>query len=96
MTSAIRETMRFILNGWVTELAFQLNVSQNELLDRGISATAFSGGSLEIVFPDGSRSSFEFAFYLDSFERDAIAVFTEHCGYHIYPRYGLEIKTIER
>ena len=96
MTSAIRETMRFILNGWVTELAFHLTVSQNELLDRGISATAFPRGSLEIVFPDGSRSSFEFAFYLDSLERNAIAVFTEHCGYHVYPRYGLAIKTTER
>ena len=96
MMSASGETMRLILSGWATELAAHLHVSEDELFDRGISATAFPRDSLEFAFPDGSRASFEFAFYLDSLEKNAVAVFTEHCGYHVYPRYGLEIKTTER
>ena len=96
MNSATRETIRFIVSSWVSELAIHLNVSENELLDRGISGAAFPRNSLEATFPDGSRFSFKYAFYLDSLERNAIAVFTEHCGYHVYPRYGLEIKTTKR
>jgi hypothetical protein len=41
-------------------------------------------GSVKIRFPDGSFVLFENAFYAIDESRDELAVFTEHCGYHVF------------
>lgn len=45
-------------------------------------------------FEDGSSALFKHAFCLKDEERDEIAVFTEHCGYHIFPLIGTEIDSL--
>ena len=47
---------------------------------------------LKLVFEDGSNSFFKDAFYLVDAGSKEVAVFTEHCGYHIFP---FCIETIE-
>ena len=42
-------------------------------------------GCVKIRFLDGSHALFEYAFYAVDEKRQELAVFTEHCGYHIFP-----------
>ncbi|MCP4350641.1 MAG: hypothetical protein GY795_34670 [Desulfobacterales bacterium] len=44
-------------------------------------------GFVKIRFPDGSLVLFEYAFYAINEEKKELAVFTEHCGYHVFPLF---------
>ena len=62
----------------------------------GLSATDFSSKqTLKINFRDGSFAFFRYAFYLLDRELKEVAVFTEHCGYHIYPLDGTHLELLE-
>jgi len=50
---------------------------------------------VNILFPDGSRACFHYAFFIKAPELNEIGVFTEHCGYHIFPLVDLEIEEAE-
>jgi hypothetical protein len=81
-----------IVAEWVEELSAKLNRSKDELLAKGLSATDFSSNSeLAIEFPDGSSANFRYAFFVESKAKNKVAVFTEHCGYFVFPRYDLKI-----
>jgi hypothetical protein len=51
--------------------------------------------SLKINFEDGSYAFFGSAFYLLDRELNEAAVFTEHCGYHIFPLLGTNLELFE-
>ena len=51
--------------------------------------------SLKIVFPDGSFAFFADAFYLLDRDLNEVAVFTEHCGYHIFPLPEINLELFE-
>ncbi|HEY1084725.1 MAG TPA: hypothetical protein VGE29_20840 [Prosthecobacter sp.] len=73
---------------WVAELATHLRSKNRSRL----SAYDFPGDRvLCLRFPDGSFAEFKHAFALHSETLDEIAVFTEHCGYHLFPRYETEV-----
>ena len=38
---------------------------------------------LKMTLADGSLAFFHYAFYI--IDEDEVAVFTEHCGYHLFP-----------
>ena len=38
-----------------------------------------------IEFPDGSAAQFRYALVIEAPEISEVGVFTEHCGYHIFP-----------
>ena len=62
----------------------------------GLSAADFSARqSLKIIFQDGSFAFFRYAFYLLDRELNEVAVFTEHCGYHVFPLYGTRLELLE-
>ncbi|MBX7172407.1 MAG: hypothetical protein K1X72_15680 [Pyrinomonadaceae bacterium] len=52
--------------------------------------------NLKIEFEDGSNSFFKYAFYWVDNENKEIAVFTEHCGYHIFQLLAVKLETIDR
>jgi hypothetical protein len=61
-----------------------------------LSATDFKTDSLvHLRFPDGSFALFRYAFCLVSAEDNEAAVFTEHCGYHIFSSYDLQIESLQ-
>ncbi len=41
--------------------------------------------SVRLAFPDGSTALFRYAFLAADEERRELAVFTEHCGHHVFP-----------
>ena len=59
-----------------------------------LSATDFRD-SLMLRFEDGSLAFFTWAFYLLDHDNNEIGVFTEHCGYHIFPRLGTKVELLE-
>ncbi len=53
------------------------------------------GGAVRLHFEDGSTATFRYAFYVVDEARHEIAVFTEHCGYHVFSSVGLEWEGME-
>lgn len=61
-----------------------------------LNASDFATSSLVCVgFPDGSYALFRHAFFITAPDWKEVAVFTEHCGYHIFPLADLQIERLE-
>jgi hypothetical protein len=56
----------------------------------GLSATDFHNGVVKLIFEDDSFAVFDYAFCVEDKDRAELAVFTEHCGYHVFSTRGLE------
>lgn len=80
---------------WANKLGAYLREQRGS--ERGhLSATDFGVNQhLKINFPDGSFAFCRHAFYLLDRESNEVAVFTEHCGYHIFPLYGTQLELLE-
>lgn len=78
---------------WATKLKVYLREEIGADKDT-LSATDFPY-NLKIDFEDGSSAFFRYAFYLLDNEAHEVAVFTEHCGYHIFPLGGTQIEIFE-
>ena len=66
----------------IEEYLTQLGKPERKLL----SAYEFkSGRSVQMKFPDNSKLFFRYAFAINAPEFEEVGVFTEHCGYHIFP-----------
>jgi hypothetical protein len=84
-----------ILREWVGEVASFLGRSSEELLSYGLAAADFpSDHDLRITLMDGSVVRFRYAFAIESETKRAIAVFTEHCGYHVFPHHEAVISRV--
>lgn len=61
-----------------------------------LSADDFpSASGVHIQFLDGSQASFRFAFFIKAPKWREVAVFTEHCGYHVFGLDDIEIQKVE-
>ena len=82
---------------WAEELSKALDRPIEDIRRSGLSARDFPGDyDLGVEFADGSRVEFKYAFYLVREASHLIAVFSEHCGYHIFPAQGATITHISR
>lgn len=52
--------------------------------------------SVHIKFEDDSEANFEYAILIEEPQLQEIGVFTEHCGYHIFPLGGTHVARIEK
>ncbi len=50
--------------------------------------------SVMIRFPDGSHVLFRYAFAIEDAASGEVAVFTEHCGYHVFPMVDAEVEIL--
>ena len=86
-----------ILTEWEQELAHHLGRSVQEIRSKGLDASDFSSNEcLHIQLADGSFVQFEYAFHVVNAEKFAIAVFTEHCGYFVFPIHSSVVSRIQR
>jgi hypothetical protein len=84
-----------LLTDWAEELSEYLNRPAELIRKDGLSAVDFPTNELlHIKLMDGSFVQFECAFYVVNPKKYAIAVFTEHCGYHLYPFHDAVISRI--
>lgn len=79
---------------WKARLREYLRKQRGEDRER-LSAGDFpSDQSILIRFPDGSHALFRFAFAIADEAAGEVAVFTEHCGYHVFPAGDAEVETL--
>jgi hypothetical protein len=77
---------------WADELAPLLHRSADAIRSHGLHAGDFrDGGWLTIELMDGSTLRFRYAFHVIRESEQAFAVFTEHCGYHVFPLHDAKI-----
>lgn len=77
---------------WADELAPLLRRSPDTIRSHGLSAGDFrDGGWLVIELMDGSTLRFRHAFHVIRESEQALAVFTEHCGYHVFPLHEARV-----
>jgi hypothetical protein len=62
---------------------------------RSLGVSAFRNQSVRLTFPDRSTAVFRYAFYFEDEEAQEIAVFTEHCGYHVFPLVDTVVEVID-
>jgi hypothetical protein len=87
MSPAVPET-------WKPRLRQYLRQRHGEERDR-LSADDFPPGqSVLIRFPDGSHVLFRYAFAIRDEAAGEVIVFTEHCGYHVFPLGDAEVEEL--
>ena len=80
---------------WKQRLAAYLRERHGEDRDR-LSAYDFSDQQSVIIrFPDGSQVLFRHAFAIPDKVAREVAVFTEHCGYHVFPLGDAELEIVQ-
>jgi hypothetical protein len=74
----------------------EIYVKENGSKYKQLSAYDFSlNQNIKITFDDGSYAFFKYAFYWTDDEAKEVAVFTEHCGYHIFYLPELLLETVD-
>lgn len=63
--------------------------------DNRLSASDFPRTVVHLRFEDGSEATFRYAFFVEDPAQKELAVFTEHCGYHVFALQSLETTTTE-
>jgi hypothetical protein len=56
-----------------------------------MGAEHFPSGIVKLVFDDGSQATFRYAVVIEAPELQELGVFTEHCGYHLFPLAGTQV-----
>ena len=85
-----------IPEAWRARLKQYLRERHGEDRER-LSAGDFPADQCVVIrFPDGSHVFFRFAFAIADEAAGEVAVFTEHCGYHVFPAGEAEVETLRR
>ena len=70
---------------WADELAAYFNRPKEQVLAPMRPWFDYPPGRVRIELMDGSCVEFKYCVFIVSEAKQAIAVFTEHCGNHIFP-----------
>ncbi len=82
----VAQRVQVLILDWADELAVALGRSADEIRSNGLRASDFpSQDTLQVKLMDGSLLKFRSAFHVIRKSERALAVFTEHCGYHVFP-----------
>jgi hypothetical protein len=76
-----------VVQEWAHELAAHLGCAESEV-ERSM---AFPHATVRVELMDGSAVMLKFAFALVSEAKRAIAVFSEHCGHHVFPYHEARV-----
>ena len=82
---------KLIQSEWAAELSAHLRCSESEFVANPEGRMSYPIETLRVELMDGSNVEFKYAFALVSEERRAIAVFSEHCGHHIFPYHEAKV-----
>jgi hypothetical protein len=76
---------------WAAELATRFGCTEAEFRANPAKLLDFPAQRLRVELMDGSFVEFRHAFALVSEPRKTIAVFTEHCGHHLFPYHEARV-----
>ena len=86
-----------VLEEWASDVAAVVGRSVEQIRESGLSAGDFPlDHDLRITLMDGSFVHFKYAIAVPNQRKRAIAVFTEHCGYHVFPDHEAVISKVSR
>lgn len=75
----------FIADQWAEELATTLKTTVEKIRAGEIDFFSLPLTTVHVKLMDGSFVEFRHSFFVVSEPKRAIAIFTEHCGYHVFP-----------
>ncbi|EHH1111314.1 hypothetical protein [Vibrio parahaemolyticus] len=76
---------------WADLLSAKLSRSADEISEFGLMCYDFSPDHVEAIFEDESYCKFNHAFALENPDKGQVAIFTEHCGYHVLSNVGVTV-----
>jgi hypothetical protein len=76
---------------WAPQLAEHFGCSVDQFRANPTRIMEYPSGTLRVELMDGSFVEFQHAFHILSAEKKTIAVFTEHCGHHLYPSHDARV-----
>ena len=76
---------------WSSLLALRFGCKAEEFEADTRRFMAYPHGTTLVELMDESKVEFKFAFALVSEDMKAIAVFTEHCGHHVFPYHEAKV-----
>jgi hypothetical protein len=79
-----------LVQDWAEELSGRTGHSA-EHIRQNTECLDYPNEKLRIELMDGSAVEFQWAFHISSDEHGSIAVFTEHCGHHVFPCHGAKV-----
>lgn len=80
-----------IIQEWAEELAVRYGCTVETFMAKPGHLIFFPSQTLRIELMDGSAVEFNYAFALVSEARRTVAVFTEHCGHHVFPHHQAKV-----
>lgn len=82
---------RQIETDWAPELAAYFGRITDDVLQTVRPWFDFPAGELRVELMDGSTVQFNRGFHLVNEDKRALAVFTEHCGHHVFPYHDAKV-----
>lgn len=82
---------RQIESEWAPELAMHFGRELEEVMQKSRPWFVFPAGQLRVELMDGSFVQFAWAFHIVCDAKRAVAVFTEHCGHHVFPYHEARV-----
>ena len=76
---------KLVISEWAEELAVRFGCTEEVVRGQSTRWLSFPNERVRVELTDGSHVEFECAFFLVSEAQKAIALFTEHCGHHVFP-----------
>ena len=74
---------------WKKKIAAYLRARGEDRTE--LSTYDFFASTATLKFDDGSSASFNWVVVIEAPELNEMGVFTEHCGYHIFPLGGTHV-----
>lgn len=80
-----------IVDTWAEELAIRFLCTASAVRDDPARVITFPLETIRVVLVDASVVEFKYAFFVVSEVKGVIAVFTEHCGHHVFPYHDAKV-----
>jgi hypothetical protein len=88
---AVPAMSELIRNQWADEIAVLLKTTPENIRNGDMDFFAAPLATIRVELMDESFVEFRSACYVVSGEKRAIAVLSEHCGYHVFPIHEAKI-----
>jgi hypothetical protein len=76
---------RVVVQDWAEELAERFGVAVDLVRSNAEGVLDYPSERVLVELMDGSKVDFTHAFFIWSERKRAVAVFSEHCGHHVFP-----------
>jgi len=88
---AVPEIAAFVKSQWIDDIAALMGRSAEIVYNDEINLFDLDLGLIRVELMDGSIVEFRSSCAIVSGEKRAIAVLTEHCGYHVFPIHEAKV-----